>query len=281
MAAFVGLINAAWNLPEGEYQIRAVNQDGQIFLPAESQLSDGSLDWPAELQLADPAEDSQQAAAIRTLVAFLVQAEEAKLTALENSSDGFSALLFSTDPSQLELDELYDRYAAIGAQEAAVLDALELVFGSRLSEGRAPKVAAPARGLKDTLLGFFGYAGAAGERARDRILSDLQRCCPGIAENLADDLADKVSGEFSTSIAPAGEIVDRTVTQLFTDSRCTQYNSDPPPEIGPFGNLGPFTGTGTLSGMVSPSGEARATTDWQAGNAQVSGSWSGQGEGVP
>ena len=174
LAAFVGLINAAWNLPEGEYQIRAVSQDGQIFLPAESQLSDGSLDWPAELQLADPAEDAQQAAAIRTLVAFLVQAEEAKLTALENSSDGFSALLFSTDPSQLELDELYDRYAAIGAQEAAVLDALELVFGSRLSEGRAPKVAAPARGLKDTLLGFFGYAGAAGERARDRILSDLQ-----------------------------------------------------------------------------------------------------------
>ena len=92
---------------------------------------------------------------------------------------------------------------------------------------------------------------------------------------------DVSSGEFSTSIAPAGEIVDRTVTQLFTDSRCTQYNSDPPPEIGPFGNLGPFTGTGTLSGMVSPSGEARATTDWQAGNAQVSGSWSGQGEVVP
>jgi hypothetical protein len=92
---------------------------------------------------------------------------------------------------------------------------------------------------------------------------------------------DVSSGVFSISIAPAGEIVDRTVTQPFTDSRCTQYNSDPPPEIGPFGNLGPFTGTGTIAGNVSPTGEARVTTDWQAANAQVTGSWSGQGEVGP
>jgi hypothetical protein len=534
LAAFVGPITAAWSLPEGDYQIGAVNQDGQILLLSETQITDESLNWQANFQSADSAEAAEQAAAIRTIATFLVQAEDAKLTALENSSGGFSAPLFSTDPGQAELDELYERYAAIAGQETAVMDALEVVFGSGLSEGRSPKVAAPARGLKDSLLGFFGYAGAAGERARDRILkisnglspeekadafnavregfrgnadnfdeflanllsgdldtqaaqiesdmrnapgfgaaaqaagaavgqvvheegaqlvtkgaelqaqvirgvlgnvfpditrgfdladkannwanyietiykdplaaaegeardalqdkikqrilSDLQQCCPGMGEDLVDQLADKVSqeavnaipdlasnvtatelpawpvielrfdlvetvtgdvaskatsasivltadyrtgaiagslegtinydagrlcvnpsnpsetwdympvayvatfvadvsgsldvssGEFSISIAPAGEIVDRTVTQPFTDSRCTQYNSDPPPEIGPFGNLGSFTGTGTIAGNVSPTGEARVTTDWHAANAQVKGSWFGQGE---
>jgi len=537
LTAFVGPIGAAWHLAEGPYQISAVNQDGQVLLLSETQITDESLAWPADFQSADSGEAADQAAAIRTIATFLVQVEDAKLTALENSSGGFSAPLFSTDPGQVELDELYDRYAAIAAQEAAVMDALELLFGSRLSEGRSPKVAAPARGLKDSLFGFFGYAGAAGERARDRIvkisnglgpeekadafnavregfrgnadnfdefianllsgdldaqaaqiesdmrnapgfgaaaqaagaavgqvvheegaqlvtkgaevqaqvikgvlgnvfpditqgfdladkanewanyietiykdplaategtardvlqdkikqriLSDLQKCCPSMGEDLVDQLADKVSqqavnaipelatsvtateppaspvielrfdlvetvtgdvaskatsasvvltadygtgtiagslegtinydggtlcvnpnnfsetwdyrdetfvstytadvsgsldvssGEFSISMTPAGEIVDRTVTQPFTDSRCTKYNSNPPSEIGPFGNLGSFTGTGTIAGNVSPTGEARVTTDWQAGNAQVTGSWSGQGEVVP
>ncbi|HEX9870231.1 MAG TPA: hypothetical protein VGC99_16880, partial [Candidatus Tectomicrobia bacterium] len=216
LAAFVGPITAAWSLPEGDYQIGALNQDGQILLLSETQITDESINWQADFQSADSGEAAEQAAAIRTIATFLVQAEEAKLTALENSSGGFSAPLFSTDPGQGELDELYDRYAAIAVQEEAVMDALELVFGSRLSEGRSPKVAAPARGLTDSLFGFFGYAGGAGERARERILKISNELSPedkadafnavregfrGNADNFDKFLANLLSGDLDTQAA--------------------------------------------------------------------------------
>jgi len=92
---------------------------------------------------------------------------------------------------------------------------------------------------------------------------------------------DVTTGEFSASFTPAGQVVNFTVTQLFTDSRCIKYNSEPPPDIGPFSNIGPFQGAGTISGVISRSGEATLTTDWQAANAQITGSWSGQGQVAP
>ena len=47
LAAFVGPITAAWNLPEGDYQISAVNQDDRILLHSEIQITDGVFDWQA------------------------------------------------------------------------------------------------------------------------------------------------------------------------------------------------------------------------------------------
>lgn len=537
LAGFLGPPGAAWRLPEGTYQISAVDQDGRIVRLSEVHVNAEPLTWPAEFPPAEPPATEEEAVAISVLVVFLMQAEEAKLAALEYSSDGFRAPLFSNEPGQAELDELYVRFALIAAQEAAVFDSLERVFGARLSELGSLKVAAPARGLLDSLSGFFGYAGGAGGRARERILrfadelspveradafnavresfrsdagdldefldilssgaldnqaaqiesdmrnapgfgavartmdagvgqvvhregaelvsrgaalqvevikgvlgsvfpditegfdladkadewaeyiqaiyqdplavaegeardslrekikerilSDLQRCCPELAEDLAGELADRVSqeavnaipelasgpddeqapaalvielqidlletvtgdvaanaastgleltadfrsgtivgsleglvqydagrlcvnpsnpaetwdympisyvaaytsevsgnldvesGGFSASIAPTGQVVDMDVVEPFTDSRCLKYNSDPPPEIGPFGGLGPFSGSGTITGVVSPTGEATVTTDWEAGRAQVSGTWSGQGAVAP
>jgi hypothetical protein len=536
LSSFVGPITASWYLPEGSYFVSAVDQDGLTLVFSEIQIDTEPLMWPSDFESADALDNPESAAAIKTLAGFLVKAEGAELTALENSSAGFGEPLFTTEPGQAELDELHALYTDIAAQEPAVLNALDLLFGSLASERGSHKFAAPARGIKDALLGFFGYAGNAGKRARERILkiseslnpedeadafhavreafkgdansfdeflsrlrsgeldtqaaqiesdmrnapgfgaaarvagasvgqvvheegaqlvtrgaelqaevikgvlgdvfpditkgfdladkanewaeyiqtvykdplvtaegegrgaleekikerilSDLQRCCPGLDEDLADEIASKVSekavsaipqittglgttelpaspmvnlrftvvetvaggaakntstsfvltadfqtgtvvgslegmttydagrlcvnpqnpsetwdylgvtydatytadvtssldvttGEFSASIDPAGQVVNFTITQLFTDSRCIKYNSEPPPDIGPFSNIGPFQGTGTISGVISRTGEATLTTDWQAGNAQITGSWSGQGQVAP
>ena len=536
LSSFVGPITASWYLPAGSYFVSAVDQNGLTLVFSEIQIDTEPLMWPSDFESAGALDNPESAAAIKTLAGFLVKAEEAELTALENSSAGFGAPLFTTEPGQAELDELHALYTDIAAHEPAVLNALDLLFGSLASERGSHKFAAPARGIKDALLGFFGYAGNAGKRARERILkisgglnpedeadafnavreafksdannfdeflsrlrsgeldtqaaqiesdmrnapgfgaaarvagasvgqvvheegaqlvtkgaelqaevikgvlgnvfpditkgfdladkanewaeyiqtvykdplaaaegagrsaleekiktrilADLQSCCPSLDQDLADEIAGKVSekavsaipqittdlgatalpaspivnlrftvvetvaggaaentstsfvltadfqtgtvvgslegmttydagrscvnpenptetwdylgvtydatytadvtgsldvttGEFSASFTPAGQVVNFTVTQLFTDSRCIKYNSEPPPDIGPFSNIGPFQGAGTISGVISPSGEARLTTDWQAGNAQITGSWSGQGQVAP
>lgn len=216
LSSFVGPITASWYLPEGSYFVSAVDQNGLTLVFSKIQIDTEPLMWPSDFESAGALDNPESAAAIMTLAGFLVKAEEAELTALENSSASFSAPLFTTEPGQAELDELHVLYTGIAAQEPAVLNALDLLFGSLASERGSHKFAAPARGIKDALLGFFGYAGNSGKRARERILKISESLNPedeadafnavreafkGDANNLDEFLSRLRSGELDTQAA--------------------------------------------------------------------------------
>jgi hypothetical protein len=170
LSSFLGPNTAVWDLEPGHYLISAVDQNGLTIVFSDMQIVDVPLIWPPDFNIAGSPKNRQQAQAITTLVNFLMTVEEAKLTALENSSAGFSAPLFATEPGQTELDELYARYAEISGQEAEVMRALDVILALTSKEKGYPRLARPSPDWKETLFGIFGYAGNSGARARERIL---------------------------------------------------------------------------------------------------------------
>ncbi|MFH1185983.1 MAG: hypothetical protein V1755_13235 [Chloroflexota bacterium] len=186
LSSYVGPGTQAWDLEPGSYGIHAVNQSGMTIVFSEMQIVDVPLIWPVDFRSAGGTQDPSRAAAVKTLVGFLVNAEVAKLTALEHSSGGFTAPLFSVEPGQAELDDLYSRYSSIVSQQDAVLAALDTLRQSPGAGGAPPRMAAPRRDWEESLFGFFGYAGGAGERARDRILLIAEGMSP---EDQADAFA--------------------------------------------------------------------------------------------
>jgi hypothetical protein len=185
------------------------------------QIVDVPLIWPTSFSTAGPEKDQQRAQAITTLVNFLITVEEAKLTALENSSAGFSAPLFTTEPGQTELDELYAYYAAISEQEAQVLSALDSIL-ALASDGRGqPSLARPAPDWKETLFGIFGYAGNSGARARERILEISKDLNPAEKADAFGFIREGFRGDANNF----DEFIDRLVSGEL-DTQANQIESD-------------------------------------------------------
>jgi hypothetical protein len=216
VSGFVGPATSTWNLDPGTYLISAVDQSGLAIVFPQFQIGDVPLIWPTDFKSAGGTANASLAAAIKSLVAFLVDVESAKLAALDHSSAGFTRPLFEAQPGQAELNDLYARFSALTARQQAATTAAEAIFRSRKGGSVLPKLASARLDWRDNLLGFFGYAGGAGSRARNRILTIAEQLSPedqqeafdavrkgfvGDAANF-DDLAAKLqNGELDTQAA--------------------------------------------------------------------------------
>ena len=175
-------------VPAGRYYIESLRADGSVV--SFGLVNVGSFGFstavegtPAGKSVIDPSRAEQ----LTSLLEFLVDVERAKLTALSIASSGFTAPLFDTSTStngMVGLEDLYALYAEIAEHEQAVLSALD---GFRAVASAGPKVAAAVpvlgvidaiRGVKNELLGFFGFVGDAGQRMRERILRVSPRLGP-------------------------------------------------------------------------------------------------------
>jgi hypothetical protein len=172
LSAFVGERAAEWALPPGRYLILAVDESGQVLRLDATAADSQPLTWPADFAGAGAAPDPALAEAVHTLARFLVEAEDTRYDALAAFSGNLTVPLYTANPGQAELDRLYGRFQAFSSADEGVLAAFA-AFAAQASVAASPRAAAPARGLSDIrndLLNFFGYAGDAGLRARERIL---------------------------------------------------------------------------------------------------------------
>ena len=169
LRSFVGGGDSLWLLDPGIYAIEIARNDGRTLSLPQTQITDQPFSLPGDPAWQGAANDPERFAAVTTLVNFLMNTEDIKLTVFQNVSQRFTSPLFTTEAGQDELNQLQGDLAMIAAQEIPVMAALKTVFTSYVTSG-TPKAAAPQPDIKESLLAFFGYAGDAGERARERIL---------------------------------------------------------------------------------------------------------------
>ncbi len=170
IGAFIGPVTAMWNLPRGTYRISAINENSEIYDFHELQIIDVPVIWPEEFNSAGGEKNDQQARTIFSLVSFLIQADLAQLAALEISSAGFSQPLFTSQPSESDLDSIHTHYGYLSAREQEVLGALDRLIATSSEKTSWVKDASPLEDWRVTFLGFFGYVANSKIRARDRIL---------------------------------------------------------------------------------------------------------------
>ncbi|HLY29133.1 MAG TPA: hypothetical protein VKQ72_22500, partial [Aggregatilineales bacterium] len=188
MIAYVGdPASKRFLLPEGQYALAAVDEQGRIVTQDTITAEIGQpIHLPADFGAAGGVQDDAMASALKTLANFLCDAAEGQLIALQGLSAGFTTPMFdpSARPTQALLNQLNAWYADILSQQDAAMAALYLVqskaappqakflpVGYSARPARAiPEFSLPFKSLRDKLVGFFGYAGDAGKRARQRIL---------------------------------------------------------------------------------------------------------------
>ncbi len=190
MSAYIGDTKAnPFNVPPGAYNVLALDAQGRLISQDNVQVKAGdSIQLPGDFGAAGGVKAHDQAAALKTLANFLSDSALGQLLALQGASAGFTGRIFdsSNKPTQAQFDPLTAWYADAATQQAATLKALDVIqskvtatqaavslvaYRALPSSQSVPAVAAgPFDSLKSKLLGFFGYAGDAGKRARERIL---------------------------------------------------------------------------------------------------------------
>lgn len=126
-------------------------------------------------------EDKQ---AMETLVNFSIANELNILRLLEIFSNNFTEPLFgeSVEPSDEDYDSLYEIMQEYASQQDEMLKAIDTLSGSGSSLAiKSFAIEAQSGGgvwdsIKDSFLGFFGYARDAGKRSRERILAISEQC---------------------------------------------------------------------------------------------------------
>lgn len=166
-------------LPAGTYYIEAFDQNQNIIRTTFVSLGDISLGGE-QLELpADFAEsgyqDQRHIDDLYTITNFLIELDMARLTYLQIVSDDYQYALYGTpeDIDLGELDRLYAAYDQMLADEESVTAALsnfEWRAQNLSSYHGGGHLARPSRGFVSSFLDFFGYAGGAGERARNDIV---------------------------------------------------------------------------------------------------------------
>jgi hypothetical protein len=223
LSGFIGPGTKTWELAPGFYTIHAVNQSDLTITLSGMQIVDVPLIWPSDFRTAGGVEHAARSSAIKTLVAFLADAEWARLSALEYSSGGFTAPLYSVEPGQAELDAIYASYESILTHQEASIAALDTLLQSAGAGGTEPKKAAPRLDWKESMFGFFGYAGGAGERARNRILAIAEAMSPEDQADAFDVLRDRFKEDVQgfddlAARLQSGELDDRAA-QIESDMR--------------------------------------------------------------
>jgi len=185
--------------PAGRYFVDVVDDQGMVLSLGAINVNAGKpVPLPASVAGAGGKADAKQASLLNTLGKFLVEAELTKLDAYAALSAGFTQPLFSkaVQPTQDDLNQLVAHNAEISSQEQAVLAAADTLQAQAPAAFRHPSAASrlaalaarPAPGLKDALLGFFGYARDTGKRARQRIIDIGSTLSPGDKADAFDAL---------------------------------------------------------------------------------------------
>ena len=232
---------APFQPPAGRYYVDVLDSNGlTLSLGAVNVAAGTAVPLPASVAAAGGKADPTQASLLATLGKFLIEAELAKLTAYDAASKGFSAPLFAkaVQPGQDSLDQLYAHYDELGRQEQSVLAAADALqtqvpaafarpgggagWLAALAPGQAPRPAARQMpGLKDALLGFFGYARDTGLRARQRIIQISAGLSPGDKADAFDALRSGFKSD--------AQNFDDLLAQLATgklDNQAAQMESD-------------------------------------------------------
>jgi len=178
LSGFVGQSSDTWALLPGTYLVAAVDEEGTSLVIPSMVAAGGPLPWPADFGAAGGTQDPQRRVVIEIVLNFLMLAEAAELGALENLSAGFTQPLFTTQPGQTELDALLADYDDIAAQQFAVVAAVDSLSLLVPNAGAGGRLASPATDWKETLFGFFGFAGNAGARAGERIKTIAELMSP-------------------------------------------------------------------------------------------------------
>ncbi len=200
----------SFELSPGTYSIEATDGERVATLGEVDVRAGEAVSLPGELDDSNSERDTETAEAIGAIAGATLLVDRTRLTALEAASANQTRPLFAEgdDDVSATLDELWALYAEAGAVSPTTLDAIEhlrerLAWRPATNEG-APKLVAlgpalaPAQeGLKESVEGawesikesfenFFGYAGAAGERASGDILIVAEEMT---AEELEDAFA--------------------------------------------------------------------------------------------
>ena len=190
-----------FRLPAGRYYIEAVDAAGLVATLGIQTATDAEVvELPVSLATAGGATRSERGQQLTTVVTALVVAERAKLAALKSISGGFTTELFDVAAvdSPGDFDRLMALFAELAESQADTIGAVDAI------EVRAAAVVPQAAlltgslsanrnihfgvfgSIKDTLLGFFGYAGDAGMRAREDIINVGSRLNPDDKQDAFD-----------------------------------------------------------------------------------------------
>lgn len=228
----------SFELSPGTYSIEATDGERVATLGEVDVRAGEAVSLPGELDDANSERDTATAEAIGAIAGATLLVDRTRLTALEAASANQTRPLFADgdDDVSATLDELWALYAEAGAVSPTTLDAIEhlrerLAWRPATNEGGPKLVAlgpalAPAQeGLKESVEGawesikesfesFFGYAGAAGERASGDILIVAEEMT---AEELEDAFA-RVSPALTGGASNFQEMLDRVARGDLDDS---------------------------------------------------------------
>ncbi len=212
----------------GEYTVYLTAADDRVRVITDVRADgDSPFTLPTRLAGDDAAVDPELSADIRSVIDAFTTVKLAEYTAYEAASGGYAEPLFTDaggDPTDA-LDRLYAIYADAVPLEGPTLDALARLDAKAASAGAGPLYAGQPPllpragiwdGIKDSFNAFFGYAGAAGERASAAILETFDEMTPDERDEAVsflppaitggagsyDDLASKLrNGELNNSAA--------------------------------------------------------------------------------
>ncbi|HMO94703.1 MAG TPA: hypothetical protein PKD27_01205, partial [Tepidiformaceae bacterium] len=195
-------------LEPGTYRIVAVNHDDRV-----TAFEQFTLSQPSQVRLATGYDlhDPQLARDIRQVARALLRIDHARLLSLEAASTGFTVPLFTdAHPTLADTVTRIERMNAALAAAAAETHAMEAAlsridtFGSPPSaKAASPPLSVSIRpaltfgvfdAIKDKLLGFFRFAGAAGERAAADIARVAEELSPDQREDAFLDVAPGLTG---------------------------------------------------------------------------------------
>lgn len=222
----------SFTLPDGTYYVEAVDQNddvislGKVMIAAPTH----SVTFPVSFKDANGVKDAARSRALKTIADGLASIELTKLVALEGISASFSAPLFDQNAriSQPHLDRLYTQYAELVPRQDAMVSALASIeprATAALPRQIASNGAMPAAGvfdkIKSTLTGFFGYAGDAGKRARERIIATSAQLSPDDKE----DAFNSIRPDFRGGAKNFDEFVEKIKSGAL-DTQGAQIESD-------------------------------------------------------
>jgi hypothetical protein len=133
MVAYIGdPTEDPWQLPAGRYYIEALDQDDVLLSLGTVDIEDGDVvEFTPSFEAAGGVADPQRAEPLITLASFLVDLELAKYKFLEIVTAGFNESPFGSavEPDVASIQQLFEAYGDIAAQEDAVLGALSQIEG--------------------------------------------------------------------------------------------------------------------------------------------------------
>ena len=142
-------------LPAGRYYIEALDQDDLAISLGAVDIEEGDVvDFPPSFDAAGGSSSPERVESLKTVASFLIDVELSELVFLEAITGGFTLTPFdpAVEPDAASVQELFEIYADIAAQEDVLRAALSAIEGQALvSSGvlyvRSPW--APSPGLWD------------------------------------------------------------------------------------------------------------------------------------